>query len=115
VALLNYPRATTDYINILYAKEENKYRFNQFWDVTRDRSEFVASNLPDPVNTPMFITEANGYKFKINPDYIDYFKPTLEHKKFRHHVNRVFLRARLNGKIKYLFKLSNQKIQQSFR
>jgi hypothetical protein len=115
LALLNYPSVKTDYIDILYAKEENKYRFNQFWDITKDRSEFNPPNLPDPANIPMFITEANGYKFNINPDYINYDKSPLERKKFRHHVNHVFLRAKINGNIKYLFKFSNQKIQQSFR
>lgn len=113
--LLKYPRVYTDYIDILYAKEENKYRFNQFWDITKDRSEFVPLNLPDPANIPMFITEANGYKFKINPDYIDYNKSPLERKKFRHYVNRVFLRRKKNGNVKFLFKMSNQKLQISYR
>lgn len=115
LALLKYPAVRTDYIDILYAKEENKYRFNQFWDITKDRGEFISSSLPDISNIPMFITEANGYKFKINPDYVNYAKSPTERKKFRHYVNRVFLKAKLNGNIKYLFKLSNQKIQQSFR
>lgn len=113
--LLKYPRVHTDYIDIIYAKEENKYRFNQFWDITKDRSEFMPANLPDPPNIPMFVTQANGYKFKINPDYVNYNKSPLEHKKFRHHVNRVFLRRKKNGNIKFLFKLSNQKIQPSYR
>ena len=113
--ILKYPIIHADYIDILYSKEENKYRFNQFWDVTSDRSEFHSANLPDPANIPMFITEANGYKFKINPDYIDYNKSPLERKKFRHYVNRVFLRRKLNGNIKFLFKLSNQKVQSSIR
>ena len=113
--LLKYPIVHTDYIDILYAKEENKYRFNQFWDVTNDRKEFYPLNLPAPTYIPMFITEANGYKFKINPDYIDYDKSPLERKKFRHYVNRVFLRRKLNGDVKFLFKMSNQKLQISYR
>lgn len=115
LALLNYPAVRTDYIDIIYSKEENKYRFNQFWDITKDRSEFTPANAPAPTNIPMFITEANGYKFKINPDYVDYNKDPLQRKKFRHYVNRVFLRNTKNNNIKFLFKLSNQKIQQSFR
>ena len=114
-ALLDYPAVRTDYIDILFAKEENKYRFNQFWDITKDRSEFMPANSPDPINTPMFITEPNGYKFQINPSYIDYNKSPLQRKKFRHHVNRVFLKRNTSGNIKFLFTLSNKKIQPSYR
>ena len=115
IGLLEYPAVRTDYIDILFAKEENKYRFNQFWDVTKDRSEFMAPNSPDPANIPMFITEPNGYKFVINPDYINYNKSPLQRKKFRHHVNRVFLKRNTSDNIKFLFKLSNQKVQPSYR
>jgi hypothetical protein len=111
VGLLSYPSVTANYIDILYAKEENKYRFNQFWDVTKDRLEFNSVNAP----IPMFNTEANGYKFEINPQYINYSKSPLERKKFRHYVNRVFLKKRVSGDTKFLFKLSNQKIQPSYR
>ena len=115
LGLLDYPRVFTDYIDILYAKEENKYRFNQFWDITADRSEFLPLNMPDVPNIPMFNSDANGYSFKINPTYINYNKSPLERKKFRHMINKVFLRRKHNGNIKFFFKLSNQKIQQSFR
>lgn len=115
IAVLDYPATHTNWINILYSKEENKFRFNQFWDITRDRGEFRAINLPALPNHPMFNTEANGYKFEINPDYVDYGKSPLEHKKFRHYFNKVFLRKKISRDVKFLFKLSNQKIQQSFR
>jgi len=111
LALLNYPSVTANYIDVLFAKEENKYRINQFWDVTNDRLEFNSVNAP----IPMFNTEANGYKFEINPTYINYNKSPLQRKKFRHYVNRVFLKKRVSDNTKFLFKLSNQKIQQSFR
>jgi hypothetical protein len=111
VGLLNFPKVTPNYIDILYTKEENKYRFNQFWDVTRDRLEFNKTQFP----VPMFNTDATGYKFEINPLYIDYNKSPLQRKKFRHYFNKVFLRKRVSGDIKFLFKLSNQKIQPSYR
>jgi len=41
-------------------KEEQKYRFNQFWDVTRDRGEF--SNAEQEI----FITRLNGYIRDLN-------------------------------------------------
>ena len=36
-ALLPYPIINFTDIDVLFAKVENKYRFNQFWDITADR------------------------------------------------------------------------------
>ncbi|BCV02244.1 MAG: hypothetical protein CM15mV51_0610 [uncultured marine virus] len=48
-------------MQILYSKEEQKYRFNQFWDVTNDRGEFTNSEQS------IFITQLNGrLRFKHN-------------------------------------------------
>lgn len=110
VSMLNFPQVGPQSIKILYAKEEQKYRFNQFWDITKNRGEFSATT-----NVPMFNTRANGYEFPINPQYVNYQKSPLEHKKFRHNVNRVLLRKLKSADVKLLFKLSNQKILQSPR
>lgn len=109
VTMLSYPQVSGSSIRILYSKEENKYRFNQFWDITKNRGEFTS------VNEPMFLTRANGYEFQINPQYVNYQKPPLERKKFRHNVNRVWLRKLKSGDTKLLFKISNQKLLQSPR
>ena len=109
LTLLTYPQIRTQSIGINYSKEENKYRFNQFWDITKNRGEF------QNVNLPMFNTEPNGYKFQINPAYVDYNKSALERKKFRHNVNKVLLRKQVSNNTKFLFKISNQKILQSPR
>jgi hypothetical protein len=110
VAALSFPQVQPNSIKILYSKEENKYRFNQFWDITKDRGEFGGN-----INQPMFITKANGYQFEINPQYVNYTKATLDRKKFRHHVNKVLLRKLKSGDTKILFKMSNQKLTQSHR
>ena len=109
--MLNYPRINNspDYIAIQFSKEENKYRFNQFWDITNNRGEYTG------VNIPMFNTEPNGYIYPINPSYVNYNKPILERKKFRHNSNRVFLRRIVSQNNKFLFKISNQKLLQSPR
>jgi hypothetical protein len=107
--MLTYPQIGTNSIKIQFSKEENKYRFNQFWDITKDRGEFSGANLP------MFITEPNGYQFAVNPAYVDYNKPPLQRKKFRHYVNTIFLRKHVSGKNKFLFKMSNEKLLQSYR
>jgi hypothetical protein len=63
----------------------------------------------------MFITDANGFSYNINPNYVDYNKSVLQRKKFRHNVNRVFLRKTVSGNNNLLFKLSNQKVLNSPR
>ena len=40
-SITTYPIINANDIDILYSKEEQKYRFNQFWDVTTDRGEFL--------------------------------------------------------------------------
>ena len=110
VSALSFPQVQPNSIRILYSKEENKYRFNQFWDITKDRGEFGGN-----INQPMFITKSNGYQYEINPQYVNYNKATLQRKKFRHHVNKVLLRKLKSGDLKILFKISNQKLTQSHR
>ena len=106
---MNYPHINTNSISIQYSKEENKYRFNQFWDITNNRGEYSGINLP------MFVTSSSGYIYPINPLYVNYSKSPLERKKFRHNINRVFLRKFDSGNVKFLFKISNQKNLQSPR
>jgi hypothetical protein len=107
--VIKQPVINPNSIDILFSKEENKYRFNQFWDITKDRGEF------NNINIPMFITNANGYEYNVNPAYVNYNKPVLERKKFRHNVNRVFLRKTVSGSNNMLFKISNQKLLNSPR
>lgn len=109
LTLLNYPQIRNQSIGIQYSKEEHKYRFNQFWDITRDRGEF------NNVNVPMFLTAPNGYEYQANPQYINYNKAVLERKKFRHTYNRVWLRKMNSGSQKFLFKMINTKMLQSPR
>lgn len=109
VELLSYPQVGTSTIKINFSKEENKYRFNEFWDITKNRGEFTA------VDIPMFTTKPNGYEYEINSQYVDYQKQSLQRKKFRHNANRVWLRRMNSGNLKMLFKISNQKIMPSYR
>jgi hypothetical protein len=90
-------------INILFSKEENKFRFNQFWDITNDRGEFTNTKLP------MWITDCNGYTKEINPQYVNYMKAMTEHKKFRHYANTLLLRKNVSNDNKMILKLDNLK------
>jgi hypothetical protein len=104
LTILGYPKIYSDHIDINFSKVEQKYRFNQFWDITKDRGERNSS-----IDVPMFNTSANGYEYPINPEYVNYDKVSLERKKFRHTINKVFLRKSLSGNQKLLFKISNVK------
>ena len=108
---LQYPIVGPVNTQILASKEENKYRFNNFYDITLDRHEFPSTN---PI-VPMFITAPNGYSKSINPAYVDVFKPATEHKKFRHFGNKIILRKTQSGDKKMLLKLVNSKMLNSPR
>jgi len=107
--MLQYPIIGTNDIRILYSKEEQKYRFNQFWDTTRDRGEFT--NFEQSI----FITQLNGYIRDLNAFNLNYKKESLQHKKFRHYYNKVILRRNVSGNRKMLLKLANTKLNMSFR
>ena len=109
LALLKYPIIGNQDITIQYSKEENKYRFNQFWDITKDRGEYTKSSIP------LINLEANGYKYSVNYNAVNYAKDILQRKKFRHNVNKVWLSKSVSNDLKFLFKTSNQKILQSPR
>lgn len=101
IGTLTFPKINLDSISIIATKEENKYRFNQFWDITKDRGEFSG------LQANMFITAGNGYKKYINPAAINYSKSPLERKKFRHYGNRVILRKSQSGAQKMNLKVVN--------
>ena len=90
--IVTYPRINPTSIDILYSKEEQKYRFNQFWDVTDNRGEFDLD-----IQRTIFLTEPNGYVRNLNPDNLNYAKEALQRKKFRHYKNTVLLRRKVSG------------------
>ena len=106
-----YPIVNANSIDTLFSKEEQKYRFNQFWDVTNDRGEFTGA-----INT-IFNTEWNGYVRNLNTANINYAKPQQQRKKFRHYYNHILLRKSAAGSTtrKMLLKLENTKLNVSFR
>lgn len=108
-AALQYPIIGASDIRILYSKEEQKYRFNQFWDTTNDRGEFSAAEQS------IFITQLNGYIRDLNAVNLNYAKESLQHKKFRHYYNKVLLRRKRSGNRKMMLKLMNTKLNTSFR
>jgi hypothetical protein len=108
--VLAYPIVNANNIDILYSKEEQKYRFNQFWDVVRNRGEFSPI-----VDDTIWITEPNGYIKNLNPVNIDYNKNEMQRKKMRHNNNRVLLRRTVSGNNKMILILHALKHQISPR
>jgi hypothetical protein len=103
-AILPYPIINFSDIDILFAKVENKYRFNQFWDITADRGEYNPA-----AQRMIWNTGANGYVRVLNPNNLDYNKDEFQRKKFRHYTNSVFLRRKVSGDRKMLVLLTNNK------
>lgn len=89
--------------DVLFSKEENKYRVNQFWDTTKDRGEFTSNEWH------LFPTDESGYKNVINPTAIDLSKPEEQRKKFRHYWNKFRLIKDVSGPNKFITKLYNIK------
>lgn len=106
---LTYPIINPADIQILYSKEEQKYRFNQFFDITNDRGEFTNAEQQ------IFITELNGYIRELNAINLNYAKDETQRKKFRHYYNKVLLRRNTSNNRKMLMKLNNSKLNLSYR
>jgi hypothetical protein len=119
-----YPQVNVNSIDILFSKEEQKYRFNQFWDITRNRGEFpIGSDYPPtgPVipgttilsgplaEQNIWVTQANGYIKQLNPTNLDYSKPELQRKKFRHYLNFLFLSKEVSVDTNIILKIINTK------
>ena len=98
---------------MIQQKEENKYRFNQFWDIVADRGEFSHGGRS------LFITSANGVDRRIVNTAVNYLKPVTQRKKFRHYGNNLLLRrvGRDERGImpKMVLKLANNKLLNSPR
>ena len=80
-----------------------------FEDITNDRGEFTNTE------NSIFITRLNGYIKDLNAVNLNYNKLELEHKKFRHYQNNIIFRRTLSGNTKMLLKISNTKLNLSFR
>lgn len=98
-----YPIFGTNSVQVVYDKEEQKYRLNQFSDLTKDRGEFSKNEIP------MWVTQCNGYRKVLNDRYINYKKSLYEQKKFRHLCHYVILRKSISGSVKGIFKFNNSK------
>lgn len=103
---LDYPKKNTSTpvtYDIIFSKEENKYRVNHFWDATKDRGEFSNAEFH------LFPTDESGYRSVINPLAVDMDKPEEERKKFRHYFTRFRFSRSVSGENNILIKIANIK------
>ena len=105
-----FPIISGGFIDILYSKEEQKYRFNQFWDITADRGEFNPG-----VQQTIFNTQMDGYIRNLNAANLNYAKAQTQRKKFRHYYNHILLRRVKSEDRKMLFRLGNTKLNISMK
>jgi len=104
-----YPIIGFNNIRILYSKVENKYRFDQFWDITDNRGEY--SNAQRTI----WLTSANGYNKVLNTVNLNYQKLPFQRKKFRHYMVTVLLKRAVCSDKKMLVMIQNIKSQYSPR
>jgi hypothetical protein len=103
-AIIQYPKVNFNNIEIISSKQENNYRFNQFWDITDDRGEYNPN-----AQRVIWNTGANGYVRTLNPNNLNYAKDEFQRKKFRHYLNYVFLRRNVCNDRKMLILFTNNK------
>ncbi len=75
-----FPIFSNNHIKAEFEKVEQKYRIDQFWDITKDRNKSV----------PLMVTQPNGYRKVINKVAVNYGKESL--KPFRHNYGNIVLR-----------------------
>jgi hypothetical protein len=107
--ILTYPKINPTNINVLFSKVENKYRFNQFWDITEDRGEYYNALIPGFAERAIWDTQPNGYVRLLNANNLNYNKESLQRKRFRHYKVSVLLRKLVSGNKKMLVMLSDVK------
>ena len=129
-----YPRVnpnTLTSFDILFTKEENKYRFSQFWDITKNRGEFPnGSSYPagqgpyvtgtttligNYTNLSTWVTEPDGFRRVLNQNNLDYLKPEFQRKKFRHYMSFVNFKKNISGNTNIILKINNSKNETSLR
>ena len=99
-----YPKFNgTHSIDIPLEKVENRFRFNMFYDYTKER---------DSGYQPI-VTKRNGYDFIVNQPYLDFDNERPP--RFRHMWNILWLSREKSGNIQFITKFINTKLNYSHR
>ena len=100
-----YPIVHGDYFEIPFNKAEQKYRFNMFQDIVKDRDSYA----------PIWNVEPNGYVSELNNAALNYEKSEFEQKKIRHNTNSVKLIKNECGNNHFMLSFSILKELLSYR
>lgn len=106
---IGYPIFNGAGYNILFKKYEQKYRVNQFEDITLDQGEITGNQYA------LFFSDPSGYKRVINPGAINYEKPATQRKNFRHYTNFFWFGKAVVGNLKLICKFFNARLTVSPR
>jgi len=98
-----YPITTPGLIQTLFSKEENKYRFHQFFDIVKDRGEITGALIP------IWTIGDDGYKKQLNSGALNYNKSDFQQKRIRNYLQKVFLSKNISGAVNFVFKLFSSK------
>jgi hypothetical protein len=90
--------SVTQGFDIYIDKREQKFRFNKFKDITKDRLTLQQSLIQ---------THLNGYTFNLNPEVVDYTKHLSLCGKIRHTQSKLYLEKTVSGSTKHIFYLTN--------
>lgn len=105
--LYDYPKPINNYTtDIICNKKENRYRFNKFKNIVKDRGEISGQEN--------FISKNNedGYTSFLNISNFDTNKSLV---RFRHNHHHIWLAKENPGKNQFVFKFLNSKLDQSPR
>lgn len=108
-ANVQFPKYNLSTVDALYSKVENKYRIDQFADLTDDRGMF------NNARRMLWITPDNGYAKDLNNVNLNYQKLPTEQKPFRGYQVSVFLRRKVCGDRKFILLFSVDKNLESKR
>jgi hypothetical protein len=100
---MQYPITSPGLIQTLFSKEENKYRFHQFYDIVNNRGETTG------IMAPIWLVGKDGYKKQLNPAALNYSKPEFQQKRLRNYFQKVFLSKTISGAVNFVFKIFNTK------
>lgn len=99
-----YPIQKSTHIESLYFNKENKFRINQFADVTIDDNPFH-----------IHVNDENGYTRIYNPKAINTLKPAHEQKLMRATANKIRLTKNISGNVKIITKFNSSNLINSPR
>jgi len=106
IDLYNYPKVVNNFTtDVLCIKKENRYRFNGFNNIVKDRGEF--SNM----DAYILKNDDNGYTRSLYTINMDSSKIS----KFRHSYHEIWLAKEVSGRTQFIFKFLNSKITNSIR